>query len=93
MSSPENKKETNELKIITRADKANLTIEIADTGCGIPAKQLASIFDPFFTMKEKGIGLGLSIVHGIIKSHNGTITVTSNANEGAVFTIKLPINK
>jgi len=85
-------KESNELKIMTYTDKTNFIIEISDTGCGIPAGQLSSIFDPFFTTKEKGSGLGLSIVHGIIKSHGGAIDVKSNVDKGAVFTIKLPLN-
>ncbi len=72
-----------------------LTIEIYDTGCGIPPKTLDMIFDPFFTTKKvgQGTGLGLSISYGIIKEHDGTIKVDSQEKEGSVFTIELPLNQ
>jgi two-component system, NtrC family, sensor kinase len=69
------------------------TIEIAvsDTGEGISEKDLVRIFDPFYTTKDSGNGLGLAITHGIIEQHNGTIDVDSQPGRGATFTIKLPI--
>jgi len=71
-----------------------LKISIQDTGCGIPEKQLARIFDPYFTTKEmgssKGMGLGLSICHSIIIKHGGHITVESKVGEGTTFHIYLP---
>jgi signal transduction histidine kinase len=68
-------------------------IEIADTGPGIPESIIHKIFDPFFTTKEvgQGIGLGLSIVHTIIKKHKGEILVNSTPQVGTTFTIKLPL--
>ena len=68
---------------------------VNDTGCGIPPDILGKIFDPFFTTKNKseGTGLGLSMVHGIIKSHNGGIFARSEINEGSTFEIFLPIIK
>jgi two-component system NtrC family sensor kinase len=68
-------------------------IAVIDTGCGIPAKDLQRIFDPFFTSKEvgKGTGLGLSVSHGIVKAHGGTIRVDSAVGEGSTFCIYLPI--
>jgi two-component system NtrC family sensor kinase len=68
-------------------------IAVIDTGCGIPAKDLQRIFDPFFTSKEvgKGTGLGLSVSHGIVKAHGGTIKVESAVGEGSTFCIYLPI--
>jgi PAS domain S-box-containing protein len=63
-----------------------------DTGAGIEREVLDRIFDPFFTTKPfgKGTGLGLSICYGIIKDHNGNITVKSKKGQGTTFSIKLP---
>ncbi len=68
-------------------------VQIHDTGHGIDKKDLPHIFDPFFTTKTegKGLGLGLSTVYGIIDRHKGTITVESQPEKGATFTIKLPM--
>ena len=69
------------------------TIEVAvsDTGAGISETDLVRIFDPFYTTKDNGNGLGLAITHGIIEQHNGTIEVHSRLGRGTTFTIKLPI--
>lgn len=66
-----------------------LTISIQDTGCGISEKDLAHIFEPFYSTKEKGSGLGLSIVYNIIKEHNGRIAVESILTKGTRFIIEL----
>ena len=68
-------------------------ITIADTGCGIPGKDLQRIFDPFFTTKGvgKGTGLGLSVSHGTVEAHGGAIEVDSVVGEGTEFRIYLPI--
>lgn len=65
---------------------------VADTGKGIKEEHLAKIFDPFFTTREvgKGSGLGLSIIHGIIEQHGGTISVNSSPGRGTTFTVSLP---
>ncbi|WP_152403698.1 ATP-binding protein [Paenibacillus cellulositrophicus] len=68
-----------------------VTIDVSDTGKGIPEDLLPKIFDPFYTTKEEGTGLGLSICHKIIQDHNGTLTVKSMESEGSVFTITLPV--
>lgn len=65
-------------------------IKISDTGCGIPEEIKQKIFLPFYTTKQKGIGLGLSIVHKIIVSHGGNIAVESREGKGSIFTITLP---
>ncbi|MEK7377012.1 MAG: ATP-binding protein, partial [Candidatus Margulisiibacteriota bacterium] len=65
-------------------------IVIADNGCGISNEDLKNIFDPFFTNRYGGTGLGLTVVHGIIESHGGSIDVESKEGEGTVFTIKIP---
>jgi two-component system cell cycle sensor histidine kinase/response regulator CckA len=67
-------------------------VEIAfrDTGIGIPEKYLGKIFDPYFTTKEKGSGLGLATSYSIIKNHNGIIDVKSEMGKGTTFRIHLP---
>jgi PAS domain S-box-containing protein len=65
-------------------------IRITDEGTGIPEEHLQRIFDPYFTTKQMGSGLGLSIVHSVIRSHNGNITVTSRPGAGTTFTLYLP---
>ncbi|SPD75725.1 PAS domain S-box protein (modular protein) [uncultured Desulfobacterium sp.] len=68
-------------------------ILISDTGCGIPDEEIKHIFEPFFTTKEegKGVGLGLSVVFGIITRHNGSIDVESEIGKGTSFRIRLPV--
>jgi GAF domain-containing protein len=68
-------------------------VEFSDAGEGIPEDMLPHIFEPFFTTKENGAGLGLSTSYGIIESHNGQITVTSEAGAGTTFTILLPVEQ
>jgi signal transduction histidine kinase len=73
-------------------DRQNLAIvHIKDTGVGIPADQIPRLFDPFFTTRPKGTGLGLTIVRRIIEEHHGRIRVTSAPGEGSTFTVELPL--
>lgn len=74
---------------ILRGDAA-VSVEVEDTGGGIPAEILRNIFNPFFTTKEGGTGLGLSISHRIIEQHRGRIEVKNRA-KGAVFILRLPV--
>lgn len=70
-----------------------LEIAISDTGCGISEQDQKNIFEPFFTTKEegKGVGLGLSVVYGIITNHNGSIEVESEVGKGSTFKVLLPV--
>ncbi len=70
-----------------------LQIEITDTGKGIPEEYLEDIFNPFFTTKSKGSGLGLSISNQIIQEHHGYISVESQLNKGTSFYINLPLKQ
>jgi signal transduction histidine kinase len=74
------------------ADISDKMVEviIADTGEGIPSEELSRIFDPFFSTKDEGVGLGLSLVHKIIDNHNGSIRVNSKPGRGTTFVISLP---
>jgi len=72
-----------------RGDAA-VTVEVEDTGGGIPAEILRNIFNPFFTTKEGGTGLGLPISHRIVEQHRGRIEVKNRAR-GAVFILRLPV--
>lgn len=78
------------LKVTISPDDDMVSIEIADTGNGIPAENLLKIFEPYFSTKETGTGLGLAIAFKIIEIHNGTIEVDSTVGEGTKFKIKLP---
>jgi PAS domain S-box-containing protein len=72
-----------------------IKISIADTGIGMDDQTIKRVFDPFFTTKEKerGTGLGLASAYGIIKNHDGTITVDSKKGDGATFSIYLPASE
>ncbi|MBF0099534.1 MAG: PAS domain S-box protein [Desulfobacterales bacterium] len=67
-----------------------LKMTIQDTGVGISEKYISQIFDPYFTTKQKGSGLGLTTTYSIIKKHNGHISVDSKINKGTTFFIYLP---
>ncbi|MBI5555377.1 MAG: cache domain-containing protein [Elusimicrobia bacterium] len=79
-----------ELTVITLAEKNIIKVKIKDTGTGIQEENLKSIFQPFFTTKDKGIGLGLSIVNEIVKKHQGTISVESRLGLGTTFIVSFP---
>jgi signal transduction histidine kinase len=80
------------IKTLTSADEIMLIIK--DTGVGMKEEVMEQIFDPFFTTKKagQGLGLGLSVVHGIITTHGGSISVISEPGKGTEFKISLPIN-
>ncbi len=68
-----------------------VAIAVKDTGCGIASEHLPHLFDPYYTTKQRGFGLGLSMVEQIVQHHEGTIDVSSQPGNGSVFTILLPV--
>ncbi len=91
--------ENPKVSIVVRQDgKANLRLEFADNGIGIPDKEKSKIFERFYrvgnedTRRTKGTGLGLYIVNQIVLAHNGTIEVLNNRPKGTIFSISLPSN-
>jgi len=69
----------------------DVVIEVADTGCGIPADRLDSIFDDFVTTKRRGLGLGLAISKKVVEQMGGTIAVTSQVGVGSTFSVRFPL--
>ncbi len=78
------------LEISTRAEDGFIVTEFKDDGCGISEENLGKLFEPLFTTKTKGIGLGLAISTAIVEAHEGRIEVESELGKGTTFTIKLP---
>jgi two-component system NtrC family sensor kinase len=83
------------LGIRARALEGRIVLEVEDTGCGIPAEHQPHVFEPFYTTKEegKGVGLGLAVVYGIVERHHGRIRFASAEGRGTTFTIELPLEQ
>jgi len=79
------------LTIGSRVKNGSIIIDFADTGVGIPKENIGRIFDPFYTTKEKGTGLGLAVSYSIIKKLSGSLTVESEPGKGSRFVIALPL--
>jgi len=79
------------LTISAREGGKFLEVGVSDTGCGITEEVIGKIFDPLFTTRAKGIGLGLAVCKAIIERHGGDIEVESEVGKGASFTIRLPL--
>lgn len=69
----------------------SISVEVADNGCGITAENLKKIFEPFFSTKGDGTGLGLAVSYGIVESHKGNIQVFSEPKRGTRFVVDFPI--
>jgi signal transduction histidine kinase len=83
--------EGGKLTIGARTVDNSMQVEVTDTGVGIPEDAIGKIFDPLYTMKAKGIGLGLAVCKTIIERHQGHIEVESELGKGTAFTVKLPL--
>ncbi|OIQ85455.1 sensor protein ZraS [mine drainage metagenome] len=77
--------------ISTRQEAGRLVVDIADDGPGIPPQELSRVFDPFFTKRDGGVGLGLAVVQQIVSAHGGEIHAGQSPLGGALFTITLPL--
>jgi signal transduction histidine kinase len=82
--------EGGELILATRAEGPGVVLEVTDTGCGIPPEAMGKLFDPFYSTRPGGSGLGLPTARRIVEAHRGTIQVTSEPARGSVFAIRLP---
>lgn len=79
------------LTLTTKNDGDYVSLRISDTGCGIEEEKMAKIFEPYFTTKASGTGLGLTLVYKIMKEHHGDIHVTSQVGKGTTFLLDFPI--
>jgi two-component system sensor histidine kinase HydH len=79
------------LSIVTKKNGQSASIQVADTGMGVPPENISKLFEPLFTTKSRGVGLGLAIVKSTIDAHGGTIVVTSDVGRGTEFCIALPL--
>jgi signal transduction histidine kinase len=76
---------------VREGDRAHACIEVIDEGPGIPANMVDHIFQPFFTTKATGTGLGLAVVKRIVDAHRGDVAFRSAPGQGTTFTVRLPI--
>ena len=78
--------------LATRIEKhdGNIAVKVTDTGVGITEEALGKIFEPYFSTKQAGFGLGLAVTKAIVQEHQGHIEVTSQPGRGTTFTVRLP---
>ncbi len=79
-----------DIRLALQTDENRLEISVGDTGVGIQPEDLTKIYDPYYTTKQTGTGLGLAVVHNIVEAHNGTLTVDSRLGKGSTFTLSIP---
>ena len=79
------------LTISTSEEEGKAVVRFSDTGFGMEESQMKKIFDPFFSTKEQGTGLGLTISYRLIEAHNGKLSAESTPGKGSVFTVELPV--
>ncbi|MGB5942291.1 MAG: ATP-binding protein [Leeuwenhoekiella sp.] len=78
------------IRVEVKADRDNVQIVVCDNGIGISEENTEKVFEPKFTTKSSGMGLGLAMVKNIVENHQGTVTFTSRASKGTVFTVSIP---
>jgi two-component system sensor histidine kinase HydH len=79
------------LVVRTSRDRGWAEVVVADSGPGIEADVLPHIFDPYFTTRPRGVGLGLAIAHRIVEGHQGTMDVETGAGKGTTMIVRLPV--
>ncbi|MGE3174142.1 MAG: PAS domain-containing sensor histidine kinase [Planctomycetota bacterium] len=79
-----------EVLVSSRRDGDDVLVQVTDTGAGIPTEVQPRIFDPYFSTKKTGTGLGLPTVRRVVEEHGGTLTFTSEVGKGTQFTVRLP---
>src|SRR5262249_17599265 len=82
-----------EIGLTSRADGGTVEIDVTDTGPGIPADVRERVFEPFFTTRPRGTGLGLAVARQIVEAHGGTIAAGDRPGGGARFTLRLPASR
>jgi len=84
--------ESNEVRVVVRAEGRQVVIEVQDTGRGVPPEIASRVFDPFFTTRSigDGAGLGLAICHRIVQDHHGTISLRARPDRGTIVEVRLP---
>jgi signal transduction histidine kinase len=83
--------ESGTLTVSAHKDGDMVAIDVGDTGCGIAPEHLDKLFEPLFTTKPKGIGLGLAVCKNLVEANGGSISVESDAGKGSTFTVSLPV--
>jgi len=79
--------------VATQSQNGFVSVSVTDDGPGIPSEALLKVFDPFYSTRDEGTGLGLTMVHRIIDEHNGHIEVASEPGTGTRFTVSLPVSQ
>ena len=88
------KERPRELTIVSASDGADtVSVEVRDTGTGLDPEQAPHLFEPFYTTKTEGLGIGLSISRSIVEAHGGRLSAAANAPHGTVFLFSLPVNE
>ncbi|MGD0309090.1 MAG: ATP-binding protein [Acidobacteriota bacterium] len=79
-----------DVRLVARPEKSDLRIEVIDRGNGVAPENVDKMFNPFFTTKENGTGLGLAVAHQIVSQHGGTLQARNNPDGGMTFSILIP---
>jgi signal transduction histidine kinase len=85
--------EGGELNISAEAGKDHVHLSVSDSGCGISDENIAKLFEPLFTTKARGIGLGLAVSKRLAQANGGDIEVVSEEGKGTTFTVLLPVSR
>src|SRR5205814_6638727 len=84
---------TGSIAVNAHADNGAVHLDVVDTGPGVAPENIEKIFEPLFTTKARGIGLGLAVSRTLARANGGDLTVTSTPGEGAIFHLTLPVAK